>query len=307
MAWIESHQDMATNPKTRRAARLLDVPIPQVIGHLHMLWWWALDHAFEGDLSDFEPLDLADACAWDGDPDVFVDALVGCGPRGKAGFLVRDGDDLAINDWAEFTQHLRAKREASLKGNHTRHHVNKGVVEASCPLCQESQQAPADPPAETQDDPDGVAADPPATPDTVPEDSQQAPNGVPRERVGTPPEPEPEPEPGPTGTEPKPVAPRGGAKRGTRLPDDWQPDPTDRTVDDLVARLGGPAAAAEELDKFRDYWLAKSGKDATKLDWQRTWRNWLRTAAQQRASPRPRPPATTTRTVSDHPTGARRF
>jgi hypothetical protein len=27
---------------------------------------------------------------------------------------------------------------------------------------------------------------------------------------------------------------------------------------------------------FRDYWLAKSGKDATKLDWFATWRNWVR-------------------------------
>lgn len=31
-----------------------------------------------------------------------------------------------------------------------------------------------------------------------------------------------------------------------------------------------------EADKFRDYWIAKSGKDATKNDWPATWRNWIR-------------------------------
>lgn len=29
-------------------------------------------------------------------------------------------------------------------------------------------------------------------------------------------------------------------------------------------------------DKFRDFWLAKAGKDACKQDWQATWRNWIR-------------------------------
>jgi hypothetical protein len=30
-----------------------------------------------------------------------------------------------------------------------------------------------------------------------------------------------------------------------------------------------------ETDKFINYWVAKSGKDATKLDWVATWRNWI--------------------------------
>jgi hypothetical protein len=28
--------------------------------------------------------------------------------------------------------------------------------------------------------------------------------------------------------------------------------------------------------QFRDYWLAKAGPDARKVDWQATWRNWVR-------------------------------
>ena len=36
-----------------------------------------------------------------------------------------------------------------------------------------------------------------------------------------------------------------------------------------------------ETEQFRDYWQAKSGKDATKIDWVATWRNWMRKAEQQ--------------------------
>jgi len=30
------------------------------------------------------------------------------------------------------------------------------------------------------------------------------------------------------------------------------------------------------FDAFRDYWIAKPGKDGIKLDWLATWRNWVR-------------------------------
>lgn len=65
-------------------------------------------------------------------------------------------------------------------------------------------------------------------------------------------------------------------RRGHRLPDDWQPD---RTPGNLKAEDGHPADwLRRELDKFRDHWAAATGKNATKLDWNAAWRNWLRNA-----------------------------
>jgi hypothetical protein len=46
--------------------------------------------------------------------------------------------------------------------------------------------------------------------------------------------------------------------------------------------------AGYELEKFRDYWCAKA-RDAAKLDWQATWRNWLRKAAESGHGPRTTP------------------
>ncbi|WP_338024808.1 hypothetical protein [Bartonella vinsonii] len=37
-----------------------------------------------------------------------------------------------------------------------------------------------------------------------------------------------------------------------------------------------PERVKVEMAKFRDYWKARAGKDATKIDWQATWRNWIR-------------------------------
>lgn len=88
-----------------------------------------------------------------------------------------------------------------------------------------------------------------------------------------------QPEPEPDIIKKEPSVP----KKGTRIPDDFQPD-----FDEAV-RLGVPMQmVSKEAAKFRDYWTAKTGKDATKLDWPATWRNWCRNAASRlgaRSSP----------------------
>jgi len=39
----------------------------------------------------------------------------------------------------------------------------------------------------------------------------------------------------------------------------------------------------EETQKFRDYWVAAPGARGVKLDWEATWRNWMRNAAKFQA------------------------
>jgi hypothetical protein len=100
-------------------------------------------------------------------------------------------------------------------------------------------------------------------------------------------DPSPTPAPSPT---PTPAPPSGAPhKRGTRLPKDWKPTEEDVTwqrsknISDLLAR--------RELEKFTNYWNAKSGKDATKLDWSATWRNWLLTSQEREPRKDTRPAA----------------
>jgi hypothetical protein len=65
-------------------------------------------------------------------------------------------------------------------------------------------------------------------------------------------------------------------KRGARLAPDWKPSTEDGN--EACRKLGGPIPASQELLKFHDYWKAQPGQRGTKLDWDATWRNWIRNA-----------------------------
>lgn len=79
-----------------------------------------------------------------------------------------------------------------------------------------------------------------------------------------------------------PSPPRGGARkrapRATRLPDGWEP-PEEFVVE--AQRKFPNVDLRFETEKFADYWQAKSGQAATKVDWGKTWRNWMRNASER--------------------------
>lgn len=119
MAWVPSHQELAHHPKTLRLARSLNASIPTTIGHLHLLWHWALGMAPDGDVSKYDPEDIAVGSQWVGDPAVFVEALIKCGPGGSAGFL---DPDLTLHDWAEYGGRYSRRSEAGKKAAAKRWH-----------------------------------------------------------------------------------------------------------------------------------------------------------------------------------------
>jgi hypothetical protein len=62
-------------------------------------------------------------------------------------------------------------------------------------------------------------------------------------------------------------------ERGSRISADWKP-----SQDDWNFATGKNLQASQieiEIEKFRNYWMAKAGNAATKLDWPATWRNWI--------------------------------
>jgi hypothetical protein len=111
MAWIEAHQELRNHPKTKKAARLLGISRPQMIGHLFCLWWWCLDYSANGNLAAFDNADIADGAEWDGDPDRFVQSLIDCGPSDRPGFLVDNGDGLEVKDWCDYGGKYITKRD----------------------------------------------------------------------------------------------------------------------------------------------------------------------------------------------------
>lgn len=80
----------------------------------------------------------------------------------------------------------------------------------------------------------------------------------------------------PAGDEPEPATAKTKPARGTRLPSDWTL-PDDWLAWALADRPESTETAMRRVgERFRDHWIAATGKGATKLDWFATWRNWVR-------------------------------
>jgi hypothetical protein len=68
-------------------------------------------------------------------------------------------------------------------------------------------------------------------------------------------------------------------KRGSRLPDNFEPDVSCHAVAEEM--LFTTRQRQIEFEKFKDYWRGKPGVAGTKLDWHGTFRNWLRNSKTQ--------------------------
>ena len=75
--------------------------------------------------------------------------------------------------------------------------------------------------------------------------------------------------------------------RGQRLPQDWALPKA--WGDEAMAEFSGWTVEKVRLEaaKFRDHWVAKAGKDAVKMDWNATWRNWCRSDIAHRDDVKP--------------------
>lgn len=69
--------------------------------------------------------------------------------------------------------------------------------------------------------------------------------------------------------EAKPSAPK--RKRACQLPANWVAN--DKNIQDAQNQDFTYEEIENEIEKFRDYWISTG---ATKVDWDATWRNWLR-------------------------------
>ncbi len=90
--WIQIYSNLLTHPKTARLAEELGLssssvePEVMAVGMLVGLWTWAIQNAYDGDLSQCSPRLIAGACRWRKKPDILVGSLKAAGwmdPDGK--------------------------------------------------------------------------------------------------------------------------------------------------------------------------------------------------------------------------------
>lgn len=92
----------------------------------------------------------------------------------------------------------------------------------------------------------------------------------------------PPPLPPETPLNPPPLNPPSHPKtRASRLPDDWLPSPANIAYAESKGFVGD--MLSRQIEDFRDYWHARAGPNALKLDWSKTWATWIRKAADWKA------------------------
>lgn len=115
MAWIESHQSLGTHKKLLRLCKELNISDAEAVGHLQYLWWWSLDNAPGGDLSDIPNSVIAEVSRWTTagkgrkrDPNIFISALITCQFIDKSG---ENNNKLLLHDWEDYAGKLQKRRE----------------------------------------------------------------------------------------------------------------------------------------------------------------------------------------------------
>lgn len=279
--WFKVDDKMHAHRKTRRALR--SHPAKRLDAAPFGIWVlagsWVGDNDNTGWIPEFELERFDDE--WETLAERLVDA-------GYWWPEERDGEGgYGFVNFEEYNPAFGASDSGTF-GNHVRWHVNRGKVDEACSHCPKEPDSHPEPTP-----PASGRIAPRSGPDIAPESPPES------ETIANPsPNPIPDPDPSPSlrsggaggdtppsrdlalVDNPHQTAPADADakpnKRGTRIPDDWQPA---RTKGNIEAEEGHtPEWLRNELAKFRDYWTAKTGQSATKLDWQATWRNWIRNA-----------------------------
>lgn len=105
MAWIESHQSLATHKKLLSLKAILKISRAAAVGHLHMFWWWCIDNLTDGKLTGIRKEVIAEAADWQGDAAEFFEALV------ESRFIDRTQDCERVHDWMSYAGRLLHKRK----------------------------------------------------------------------------------------------------------------------------------------------------------------------------------------------------
>ena len=131
--WIQVYSNLPQHKKTSRLAEELKIssavvdPNMVAVGILIGLWTWAIQNAYDGDLSECSARTIANACQWKKKPETLVTALK------KTGWL---DDDMRLHDWEEYAV-LLIDQEENRKAK-TRDRVNRyrSKKAASCNVTQ---------------------------------------------------------------------------------------------------------------------------------------------------------------------------
>lgn len=154
--WIQVYSNLPQHPKTTKLADELGLasaalnPNVLAVGLVVSLWTWAIQNAYNGDLSGCSQRAIAEACLWKKKPETLVKALQ------NAGFL---DADMKLHDWEEYACLLveqEENRRAKTRDRVKRYREKKAAdgnapCNAPCNVTETPSNAPTIPDHTRQD------------------------------------------------------------------------------------------------------------------------------------------------------------
>lgn len=115
MAWLQSETKLRNHPKLQVTAQELGITKVEMLGHLHLFWYWVLEYNENGNLKvlgDTEELQkqflanaIAEGAEWKGDPIQLFDVLV------KNKWIDCIGGQYRIHDWNDLSGKYAIQKE----------------------------------------------------------------------------------------------------------------------------------------------------------------------------------------------------
>jgi hypothetical protein len=85
-----------------------------------------------------------------------------------------------------------------------------------------------------------------------------------------------------TDTDTEQIQKKVNNKRGSRLAQDWF---LSKAMGDWATQERPDLDVRQVAEQFKDYWAAQAGQKGVKLDWDATWRNWVRNTKAVKPNP----------------------
>ncbi len=115
MAWLQSETKLRSHPKLKITAQQLGITKVEMIGYLHLFWYWILEYHEDGNLKTYGNTDddkkqflaevISEGAEWTGEPMVFFDALLdNC-------WIDEENGRYTIHDWNDLSGKYAIQKE----------------------------------------------------------------------------------------------------------------------------------------------------------------------------------------------------
>ncbi|MFJ2044548.1 hypothetical protein ACIOBL_13125 [Paenibacillus taichungensis] len=108
-----------------------------------MFWWWAVDWAPDGDISEIEAADIADVMHFKGDPEELISAL------NEAGYIEETEAGRGIVNWMEIGGKIIQNKEKDAARKAEKREEEKKAKSSSTPVPKKSKGSPTDIPTKS--------------------------------------------------------------------------------------------------------------------------------------------------------------